>query len=120
SAAAAPCSKSVAVRRKKLLVCFGRRSSAGGSPAIRHEIGVYEGLSSAGMNTSLVRHGLLVAGVTMARPALLAIRISLRGTEGSNGPSIATTLVSATKPCTLAAPSSGLGLPPLASSVVVS
>ncbi len=81
---------------------------------------MYDGLSNAGMNTSLVRHGLLVAGVTIARPALLAIGISLRATEASNGPSIATRFVSATKLCTLAAPSSGFGLPPLASSVVVS
>src|SRR5438552_18347089 len=74
-------------------------------------MGVLAGLSGAGMKTSLVRQGLLVAGLTIARPAALAIGISRRATQASKGPIIATTLGSAMNLTTFEAPSLGAGRP---------
>src|SRR5207247_6174219 len=118
-AAAAPWGSSVVVSLKKLLVCAGLRSDAAGRPADLQAISVRAGLSRAGMNTSLVRHGLLVAGLTIPSPARLAIGISLRATAASNGPIIAIKVESATKPSTLEAPRLGFGKPPRASSAAV-
>src|SRR3989442_6247627 len=77
---------------------------------------VLAGLSGAGMKTSLVRQGLLVAGLTIARPAALAIGISPRATQASKGPIMATTLESATNLPTLEAPTLEFGRPSRASS----
>src|SRR3989441_13378776 len=76
---------------------------------------VLAGLSGAGMKTSLVRQGLLVAGLTIARPAALAIGISRRATQAAKGPIMATTLESATNLPTLEAPSLEVGRPSRAS-----
>src|SRR5437016_560489 len=99
-------------------ICAGLRSDAAGRPADLQAISVRAGLSRAGMNTSLVRHGLLVAGLTIPSPARLAIGISLRATAASNGPIIAVTVESATKPSPLEATRLGYGKPPRASSTV--
>src|SRR5438093_364910 len=58
----------------------------------------------------------LVAGETMAKPAELAIGISLRATAASNGPIIPSRVASDRKRLTFDAPRSGSGLPPAASS----
>src|ERR1700746_175670 len=86
SAAAAPWSSSVVVSRKKLLVLFGGSEDAPGSPACLHVMAVLAGFRRAGVNTSRVRQGLLVAGLTIARSAAVATRISWRATAASNGP----------------------------------
>src|SRR6266566_1431814 len=114
SAAAAPWSSSVVASRKKLLACAGLSSDAGGSPAALHVTAVRAGFRSEGMYTSRVKQGLLVAGLTMARPAALATGISLRATAPSSGPIIATTFESAMKRSTLVAPRAGLAKPPSA------
>src|SRR2546429_8127733 len=76
---------------------------------------VLAGLSGAGMKTSLVRQGLLVAGLTIARPAALAIGVSRRATQASKGPIMATTLGTAMNLPTFAAPSLESGRPARAS-----
>src|SRR2546427_13042987 len=77
---------------------------------------VLAGLSGAGMKTSLVRQGLLVAGLTIARPAALAIGVSRRATQASKGPIMATTPEAATNLPTLEAPTWEVGRPSRASS----
>ncbi|TMC76206.1 MAG: hypothetical protein E6J08_14730 [Chloroflexi bacterium] len=71
------------VSLKKLLVWAGRRSAAEGRPAALQLMSVRDGLSRAGVKTFRVRHGLLVAGLTIASPASLAIGISRRATAAS-------------------------------------
>src|SRR2546426_5926010 len=90
SAAADPCSSSVVVSLKKLLVCPPLSSDAPGSPASLQVIAVLAGLSGAGMKTSLVRQGLLVAGVTLPQPPGVAVGVLPRAPQGAEGPVHAT------------------------------
>src|SRR5207249_7349263 len=79
---------------------------------------VRAGVSTAGRKTSRVRHGLLVAGLTIARPAAFAIGISFRATQASNGPIMATTAEAAANLRTFETPAPAFGSPSLASSDV--
>src|SRR2546426_9653482 len=85
SAAADPCSSSVVVSLKKLLVCPPLSSDAPGSPASLQVMAVLAGLSGAGVKTSLVRQGVLVAGLTIPRPAAVGVRVSRRAPEAAEG-----------------------------------
>src|SRR2546428_8628802 len=76
SAAADPCSSSVVVSLKKLLVCPPLSSDAPGSPASLQVIAVLAGLGGAGVETALVRQGLLGGGPSTARPPALGLRVS--------------------------------------------
>src|SRR2546426_5045128 len=89
SAAADPCSSSVVVSLKKLLVCPPLSSDAPGSPASLQVIAVLAGLSGAGMKTSLVRQGVLVGGVNLPLPAAVAVGVSRAAPHAAKGPVMA-------------------------------
>src|SRR5439155_20343326 len=91
---------------------------AAGGPGPLQGLTVRAGLGTAGWRELLVRHGLLVAGLSIGGPAALAIGISFRAAQASNGPIMATTAESATNLRTFETPAPAFGSPSLASSEV--